>query len=124
MRKIKASDLRDRVKFAKRKITLNENGDYEEEWIEQAEYWAMVRSLPSLKHNQQVAWNNIAGQKAGNLYQIIMRKDVIRNALHAGRGEVIWGSKILNILLPFRPFMGGDLAETVLIEYEKEEDNG
>jgi head-tail adaptor len=117
MKKINASDLTERVKFLKRKLTLNLEGEYEEEWIEGEERWAMVKPLPTFNRNQQEEWNSISFHKEKSLYRITMRKNVDRNALHADQDALTWKGKILNILFPFRPTFMGELIEAIFVDY-------
>jgi head-tail adaptor len=124
MKKITASDLKERVKFLKRKVTLNSVGDYEEEWIEGEERWAMIKPLSSFKSGQQAEWHNVPCSKAKNLYKITMRKNVIRNALHADQEALIWKGKILNTLFPFRPTFMGDLIEAIFVDYGEGKNDG
>lgn len=124
MRKITASHLTEKVKFLKRKLTLNLEGDYEEEWVEGEERWAMVKPLDTFNRSPLSEWHSLPVSTGKNFYKVTMRKNVNRNALHAEQDTLLYKYKILDILFPFRSSLSQDWVEAVFTDTGKRINNG
>ncbi len=114
----------ERVTFLKRILTLTEEGDFEENWQDLESLWAMVHPIPVRPVQSGEGWHVIEKNKGQGLYKIVMRKNTIRNALHADLKVLLWKCKILEILFPFRRSSSPHLLEAVAVDYGKERKNG
>lgn len=108
------ANLNERIVLQKRKVSEDENGEYQESWQDLMEVWAEITQLPS----KEPEWNSIKKSVDNSQFRVVMRKITNRNALHAYWNRIRWRNRILYLVT--RPSLDAKKAWVEFLVFEKE----